>query len=222
MGEPARVGTGDRDAQREVRSLLQRRAEHRRPPCGGRQTNRAVPGSVGKPLVAKTDFQRMQGIDPMTFVDEDGAAYLYWGQGRCKAVKLNDDMISFNLADVRDLTPPWLQRGTVRPQTQGQVLPYLVRVRHPRPALLGGLCGGDRPDRSRAAANPILRQSGAVKGAGHHSIVQLPGRDEWVIAYHRFRIPDGNGYNRETRLSPLRHAADGSILPVGMSLNRPV
>ncbi|MHC1765121.1 MAG: family 43 glycosylhydrolase [Verrucomicrobiia bacterium] len=61
---------------------------------------------------------------------------------------------------------------------------------------------------------PILRQSGPVKGAGRHSIVQIPSRDEWVIAYHRFRIPDGNGYNRETCLSPMRHAEDGRILPV--------
>jgi hypothetical protein len=39
------------------------------------------------------------------------------------------------------------------------------------------------------------------------------GSNAWS-AYHRFRIPDGNGYNRETCLSPLRHAEDGSLLPV--------
>jgi hypothetical protein len=66
----------------------------------------------------------------------------------------------------------------------------------------------------KARGNPILQQSGVVKGAGHHSIIQIPGCDDWVIAYHRFRIPDGNGYNRETCLSPLHHAADGTILPV--------
>ena len=42
----------------------------------------------------------------------------------------------------------------------------------------------------------------------------MPGRDEWVIAYHRFRIPGGDGYNRETCISPLMHAADGKIEPV--------
>jgi beta-xylosidase len=171
---------------------------------------------LGKPLVAKTDFQRMQAIDPMAFVDEDGSAYLYWGQGRCKAVKLNDDMISFNLADVRDLTPPGYNEGPFVHKRKGKY--YLTwsefDTRDPRYSVACAV--GDSPlgPFTKAAANPILRQSGAVKGAGHHSIVQLPGRDEWVIAYHRFRIPDGNGYNRETCLSPLRHAADGSILPV--------
>lgn len=42
---------------------------------------------LGKPLVAKADFPKMQVIDPMVFVDDDGAAYLYWRQGRCQAVR---------------------------------------------------------------------------------------------------------------------------------------
>ena len=171
---------------------------------------------LGKPLVAKTDFQRMQAIDPMVFVDDDGSAYLYWGQGRCKAVKLNDDMISFNLADVRDLTPPGYNEGPFVHKRNGKY--YLTwsefDTRDPRYSV--AYATGDSPlgPFTKAPDNPILRQSGPVKGAGHHSIVQIPSRDEWVIAYHRFRIPDGNGYNRETCLSPMRHAVDGRILPV--------
>lgn len=171
---------------------------------------------LGKPLVAKSDFPKMQAIDPMVFVDDDGAAYLYWGQGRCKAVKLNDDMISFNPADVRDLTPPGYNEGPFVHKRDGKY--YLTwsefDTRDPRYSVAYAM--GDAPlgPFTKPSGNPILRQSGAVKGAGHHSIVRIPGRDEWVIAYHRFRIPDGNGYNRETCLSPLRHAADGSLVPV--------
>ena len=66
----------------------------------------------------------------------------------------------------------------------------------------------------KAEINPILKQNGDVKGAGHHSMLQIPGSDEWVIAYHRFKIPGGNGYNRETCLSPMRFDAEGRILPV--------
>ena len=171
---------------------------------------------LGRPLVAKADFPGMQAIDPMVFVDDDGSAYLYWGQGRCKAVKLNDDMISFNPADVRDLTPPGYNEGPFVHKRNGTY--YLTwsefDTRDPRYSV--AYATGDSPlgPFTKAPDNPILRQSGPVKGAGHHSIVQLPGRDEWVIAYHRFRIPDGNGYNRETCLSPMRHAEDGRILPV--------
>lgn len=36
------------------------------------------------------------GIDPAVFIDDDGCAYYYWGQFRANAVKLNDDMLSFD------------------------------------------------------------------------------------------------------------------------------
>jgi hypothetical protein len=67
---------------------------------------------------------------------------------------------------------------------------------------------------TNAANNPIVVQSGAVQGAGHHSVAQIPGRDEWVIAYHRFHIPGGDGYHRETCLSPLRFDEQGQVRKV--------
>ncbi|MHC1762750.1 MAG: family 43 glycosylhydrolase [Verrucomicrobiia bacterium] len=171
---------------------------------------------LGRPLVAKADFPKMQVIDPMLFVDDDGRAYFYWGQGRCKAVQLNDDMISFNMADVRDLTPPGYNEGPFVHKRGGRY--YLTwseyDTRDPRYSVAYATGGSPLGPFTKAGANPILRQRGPVKGAGHHSVVKIPGRDEWVIAYHRFRIPDGNGYNRETCLSPLRHSEDGSLQPV--------
>lgn len=46
---------------------------------------------LGKPLV-----QSKKGdIDPTVFIDDDGQAYLYWGNPFCYYVKLNEDMISY-------------------------------------------------------------------------------------------------------------------------------
>ncbi|MEA3187416.1 MAG: hypothetical protein QOD99_1246 [Chthoniobacter sp.] len=172
--------------------------------------------ALGKPLVAKSAYPKMQAIDPMTFVDEDGSAYLYWGQGRCKAVKLNEDMISFKPDEVRDITPPGYNEGPFVHKRNGKY--YLSWSEHdtrdPRYCVAYGTADSPLGPFVKPVENPILHQSGAVKGAGHHSILQIPGRDEWVIAYHRFRIPDGNGYNRETCLSPLHYGEDGRILPV--------
>lgn len=171
---------------------------------------------LGKPLVAKEDYRGMQCIDPMVFVDEDGAAYLYWGQGRCRAVPLNDDMISFVPREVRDITPPGYNEGPFVHKRNGKY--YLswseFDTRDPRYSVAYGVAETPLGPFKKAEVNPILKQRGVVKGAGHHSIVQIPGRDEWVIAYHRFRIPDGNGYNRETCLSPLGFNEDGTIRPV--------
>lgn len=171
---------------------------------------------LGKPLVAKGQYKGVQSIDPMVFVDDDGSAYLYFGQGHCKAVKLNPDMVSYNEADLRDITPPGYNEGSFVFKRKGVY--YLswseFDTRDPRYSVAYATSASPLGPYKKAEINPILKQKGAVKGAGHHSIVQIPGRDEWVIAYHRFHIPGGNGYNRETCLSPLRFDDKGAILPV--------
>jgi hypothetical protein len=171
---------------------------------------------LGKPLVAKGQYERVQSIDPMVYVDDDGSAYLYFGQGRCKAVKLNDDMVSFDESKLVDITPPGYNEGPLVFKRNGMY--YLswseFDTRDPRYSVAYATSQSPLGPFKKAAVNPILKQKGAIKGAGHHSIVQVPGRDEWVIAYHRFKIPGGNGYNRETCLSPMRFDSEGAILPV--------
>lgn len=171
---------------------------------------------LGKPLVAAGDYRGMQCIDPMVFVDDDGAAYLYWGQGRCKAVRLGDDMISFDPAAVRDITPPGYNEGPfVHRRGDAYYLTWSeYDTRDPRYSVAYGVSDSPLGPFEKPAKNPILKQRGVVQGAGHHSITKLPGGDNWVIAYHRFKIPGGDGYNRETCLSPLRYDEDGAILPV--------
>ncbi|QDU55114.1 family 43 glycosylhydrolase [Aeoliella mucimassa] len=171
---------------------------------------------LGKPLVSSSDYSRMQAIDPMVFVDDDGQAYLFWGQGRCKAVPLNDDMISFDPKEVRDITPPGYNEGPFVHKRKG--LYYLTwsefDTRDPRYSVAYATSSSPLGPYTKAKQNPILKQKGIVKGAGHHSLANIPGTDDWVIAYHRFRIPGGDGYHRETCLSPLRFNDDGSIEPV--------
>ena len=47
------------------------------------QTSQQAPlrTPLGKPLVARRTYD-CQTIDPMVFIDDDGAAYLYFGQGK--------------------------------------------------------------------------------------------------------------------------------------------
>lgn len=49
---------------------------------------------IGKPLVWQKEH--WYDIDPTVFVDDDGQAYMYWGNPNLYAVKLNDDMISYS------------------------------------------------------------------------------------------------------------------------------
>lgn len=49
---------------------------------------------LGKPLVWQTEH--WDDIDPTVFIDDDGQAYMYWGNPNLYAVKLNEDMISYS------------------------------------------------------------------------------------------------------------------------------
>jgi arabinoxylan arabinofuranohydrolase len=49
---------------------------------------------LGRRLIDSDDI--WQDIDPTAFIDDDGQAYLFWGNPRLYYVKLNEDMISYD------------------------------------------------------------------------------------------------------------------------------
>lgn len=53
---------------------------------------------IGKPLVKNST----DDIDPTVLIDDDGQAYLYWGNPNLYYVKLNEDMISYSGGIVKD------------------------------------------------------------------------------------------------------------------------
>lgn len=53
---------------------------------------------LGKPLIG----DKYDSIDPTVFIDDDGQAYMYWGNPNLWYVKLNKDMISFSGEIVKD------------------------------------------------------------------------------------------------------------------------
>lgn len=172
---------------------------------------------LGKPLIPRGAFA-CQVIDPMVFVDDDGSAYLYFGQGNCNVVKLNDNMISFDPERVKRITPEGYNEGAFMIKRKG--IYYLMWSSHDTrdPRYCVNYAKGPSPmgPFTPAANNPILKRKGIIKAAGHHSVVQVPGQEKWFIAYHRFQIPGGNGYNRETCIAPMHFDAAGDIRPVNV------
>ncbi|WP_071146073.1 glycoside hydrolase family 43 protein [Bacteroides ihuae] len=57
---------------------------------------------IGKPLIKNS----MLDIDPTILIDEDGQAYLYWGNPNFYYVKLNEDMISYSGEIINEPTKP--------------------------------------------------------------------------------------------------------------------
>lgn len=57
---------------------------------------------IGKPLIKNG----VQDIDPTVLIDDDGQAYLYWGNPDLYYVKLNEDMVSYSGGIVKEPTKP--------------------------------------------------------------------------------------------------------------------
>ncbi|MEP6478937.1 MAG: family 43 glycosylhydrolase [Rhodoglobus sp.] len=166
----------------------------------------------GRPLVAAGQFSG-RAIDPAVFVDDDGSHYLLWGNTVAHLVKLNEDMVSFDPEAVSSWDLPgfreaaWMhRRGSTYflSWSQNDTREEDYRVHYatsssPRgPWADQGVLLSKHPDRG-------------IYGTGHHSILRVPGTDDWLIAYHRFSIPGGDGHRREVTIDRLRHTADGRL-----------
>ncbi|MES4905841.1 MULTISPECIES: family 43 glycosylhydrolase [unclassified Streptomyces] len=176
--------------------------------------------ALGKPLVAKGQFTG-QMIDPAVFTDDDGQAYLYWGNGQAYGVPLNADMTSFDPSKVRKFTPDNFREGSFVVKRTGMY--YLMWSEDDTRSedYHVAYATGATPLGPWTKRGTILskRAEYGIKGTGHHSVVNVPGTDDWYIAYHRFAVngpgkAGGDGTHRETTIDRMEFAADGTIKPV--------
>jgi beta-xylosidase len=64
----------------------------------------------------------------------------------------------------------------------------------------------------------VLQQDPMIAtGAGHHSIINIPGTDEYYIIYHRRPLYTKDGNHRETCIDKLYFDEEGFIKPVVMT-----
>ena len=64
----------------------------------------------------------------------------------------------------------------------------------------------------------VLQQDAAVAtGAGHHSVLHLPRRDEWFIVYHRRPLGETNANHRVVCIDRMYFDEKGLIQPVKIS-----
>ncbi|MFE0454610.1 family 43 glycosylhydrolase [Streptomyces sp. NPDC058914] len=168
--------------------------------------------ALGRPLL-KAGQLTGQMIDPAVFTDDDGQSYLYFGNGRGYVVPLNADMTSFDPAKIKDITPGGYNEGSFVIKREGTY--YFMwsendtRDENYRVAY----ATGPSPTGPWTKRGVILEKdlSLGIKGTGHHSVVRVPGSDDWYIAYHRFAIPGGDGTHRESTVDKLEFGGDGLI-----------
>jgi len=185
-----------------------------------------------KPLVAETPKavgRQIQEIDPDVFMDPvSGKYYLYWGSGYLAAAELNDDMVSIKEETVTVLTPRTFREGAYVIYRNGTY--YMMwsendtrdenyRVRY---AMMDSPLGPLNIPENNLILSKVPEKG--IYGPGHHSVIQIPGRDEWYIVYHRFNRPKGvsmgrsAGYHREVCIDKMEFGVNGEILPVTPTL----
>lgn len=174
---------------------------------------------LGKPLLDKF-YNGAQPIDQFVFRDKNGAYYMFYGGWRhCNIARLNDTFtgfIPFEDGNVfKEVTP------------EGYVEGAFMFIRNNKYYFMWSEGGWTGPDYSVAYAiadSPfgpfkrvakILQQDPSVAtGAGHHSVMQVPGKDIWYIVYHRRPLGDKEGNHRETCIDRLYFDDKEFIKPV--------
>ncbi|MER6158083.1 family 43 glycosylhydrolase [Streptomyces sp. NPDC001868] len=186
--------------------------------------------ALGEPLVAKGQYSG-QAIDPSVFVDDDGRAYLYWGNMHGYVVPLNDDMLSFDATQVKDITPDNYREGSFVIKRKGTYYFMWSEDDTGSENYHVAYATGPSPLGPWTKRGTILskRPEYGIKATGHHSVVNAPGTDDWYMVYHRFALngpgkSGGDGTHRETTIDRMEFAADGTIRPVVPTLEsiRPV
>lgn len=186
----------------------------------------------GKALISKRPAGTRGGqeIDPDVFTDpKTGKSYLFWGNGHMAVVPLNDDMVSVDTTSIRVITPNnSFREGTEVFYRKGKYY-FLWSEDDTRSENYRVRYGySDTFDGKMIIPNDNLilskRPEKGIYGTGHNSVIQVPGKDEWYMVYHRFNRPkgitmgDAAGYNREVCIDKMEFNADGTIKAVEPTL----
>ncbi|MDF1570924.1 MAG: glycoside hydrolase family 43 protein [Bacteroidales bacterium] len=176
---------------------------------------------LGEPLIGEV-INGAQPIDQFVFQDAGAYYIVYGGWGRCNMGMLNEDFTTLRPFDdgdlVKEITPEGYVEGPVIFKKKGTW--YMMWSE-----------GGWTNASYRVAygiahevTGPYIRQGVVLEkdttiatGAGHHSIVKIPGTDDWYIAYHRRPIPNEGRDHRVTCIERLYFEEAGNILPVKMT-----
>lgn len=174
---------------------------------------------LGRPLINQY-FNGAQPIDQFVFRDVDGQYYiLYGGWGRCNIGKLNKDftgLVPFeDGALVKEITPKDYVEGPVMFRKNNKYYFMWSEGGWGGPNYRVAYAIADSPLGPFNRIGTILQQDPAVAtGAGHHSVLQMPGKEVWYIVYHRRPLGETDPNHRVVCIDKMEFDAKGFIKPV--------
>jgi beta-xylosidase len=172
---------------------------------------------LGKPLIDKF-YNGAQPIDQFVFNDNGTYYIIYGGWGHCNIAQLNDDFTGFEKTGpdtFREITPEGYVEGPVMFKRQGKYYFMWSEGAWTGPDYKVAYAIADSPMGPFKRIATVLEQDPAIAtGAGHQSLIQVPGSDEWYIVYHRRPLGDNEGNHRVTCIDKLEFDKDGFIKKV--------
>lgn len=177
--------------------------------------------AIGHPLVdGSWDY-----IDPTVFIDDDGQAYLYWGNPEIYYVKLNKDMVSFDgevckvVQTVEGFGAPGPKERVKSTEykdmyTEG---PWFYR-RGDKYYLLYAAGGvpehiaysmSDSPTGPWRYMGEIMPLSDTGSFTNHCGVTDYKGRSYFF--YHTGKLPRGGGFGRSIAVEEFSYKPDGTF-----------
>ena len=163
--------------------------------------------ALGKPLIVRNEGGTT-AMDPCVFIDDDGQAYLYYGQNDLRVVKLNKDMIT-KKGEIASVAVKNFHEGIWMHKRNG--LYYLSYPSNKGDSVANQLeySIGKTPYGPFEYKGIILdNRSRNV----HHSIVKF--KDKWYLFYH---VQGPSHYERRVCMEYLEYNTDGTIKPIKMT-----
>ena len=195
----------------------------------------------GAPIITDADRPKEarggQAIDVDVFQDpKTGKFYLYWGNGFMAGAELNDDMLSVKKETITHLTPKGgnLQSWAFR---EGAYVFYRKGTYY----FMWSVDDTGSPNyhvcygTAKSPLGPITidensymvikqKPEDQIYGTAHNSVLQIPGKDEWYIVYHRINknfVHHEPGIHREVCIDRMMFDKQGRIIPVAPTLDGP-
>ncbi|MFG1890458.1 glycoside hydrolase family 43 protein [Micromonospora sp. NPDC049051] len=179
--------------------------------------------ALGRPLVGNGE------IDPHALIDDNGQAYLYWGNPNLWYVRLNPDMISFSGGPTQiPLTTAGFGTRTGNPSrpTLYEEGPWVYKRNGLYYNVFAAQCcsefiaystapGPTGPWTYRGTVMP--RQGSSF--TNHPGVIDFNGGSYFF--YHNGALPGGGGYTRSVAVERFTYNSDGTLPTINMTTAGP-
>ena len=150
----------------------------------------------------------------------NGQYYLIYGGWRhCNIAKFKEDFTGFIPFEdgkiFKEITPDGYVEGPIMFIRNGKYYFMWSEGGWTGPDYCVAYAVADSPFGPFQRVGKILQQDPKIAtGAGHHSVIQVPGKDQWYIIYHRRPLTETDGNSRVTCIDNMYFDEKGLIKPV--------